>query len=326
MITHEQSLENFSEQIAYALKNYVNHEVDIKSIDTIVLGGLGGSGIGARFVKNFYFELASKPIEVVSDYHLPAYCNNKTLVVLASYSGDTEETLSLYEEAMDLECKIITISSGGQLSKLGVENNQINYLLPNGYQPRMALGFSLTFNLLILGELFAVENVQSELEIAIEEFNNCAEWKEAAVQLMQYFEPSFKDKFVIITERLSEAVGVRFTQQLQENAKLEGYVNILPENNHNALESYYDKNPSNVLLLNCKSNDRVDLRFEFVKTILDKNKIPYATLTFDGKVLSEIFKVVHILDWLSIFLSQKNKANNMSVDNISNLKNYLLAH
>ena len=64
------------------------------------MGGLGGSGIGARFAKNFFYELSDKSIEVVSDYHLPNYIGNRTLLILASYSGETEETLSMLAEGL----------------------------------------------------------------------------------------------------------------------------------------------------------------------------------------------------------------------------------
>jgi len=324
MITHEESLEKFSEQIAFALKTYHPHGIKSAVINNVVLGGLGGSGIGARFVKNFYFDNATAPIEVVSDYHLPVYVNKNTLLVLVSYSGDTEETLSLFNEGLEMGCQIICISSDGKLKELA-EMHEFNfYNLPLGYQPRMALGFSLTLNLLILGELFGIENLKDELNVAADEFKHEHEWKESAQVMLDYFKGQINHKFVIFTDRLSEAVGVRFAQQIQENAKLEAFVNILPENNHNVLETYYDNLPSNVILLNGCSNERVDLRFEFLKNILKKNNILFSSIAFDGKVLSEIFKVVHILDWFSILLSDANKVDNMYVNNISELKKYLL--
>jgi len=324
MITHEDSLEKFSDQIAFALKSYQPHGIKSEAISNVVLGGLGGSGIGARFVKNFYFDNANVPIEVVSDYNLPLYVNKNTLLVLASYSGETEETLSLFNEGLEMGCQIICVSSGGKLKELA-EMHEFNfYNLPLGYQPRMALGFSLTLNLLILGELFGIENLNDELNVAMDEFKNESQWRQSAQEMLDYFKTQINYKFVIFTDRLSEAVGVRFAQQIQENAKLEAFVNILPENNHNVLETYYSKLPSNIILLNGSSNERVDVRFDFLKNILIKNDILFTSITFDGKVLAEIFKVVHILDWFSILLSNANGVDNMSVNNIAELKKYLL--
>ncbi len=322
-ITHETALNDFREQIAYSIQAYKNHHIDANEVNNIVLGGLGGSGIGAQFAKNFYFDIADKSIDVISDYHLPAYCNKNTLLILASYSGETEETLSLFDEGLALGCKIVVLTSGGALANYAKENKLSLYIIPKGYQPRMALGFSLTYNLLILAELFGIKNVKDELKLAIADFKNANDWKLEAKRIFDYFESQYKDKFVIVCDRLSVALGTRFTQQIQENAKLEGFVQILPENNHNALETYYEKLNSNIVLLNCQVNERVNLRFEFLKDLILKNDINFIEIIFDGHVLSEIFKVVHILDWLSIFLSQKNGADNMKVENISNLKNYL---
>lgn len=321
MITHENSLENFAEQVEYALDHYFEH--GIRDIQTIVLGGLGGSGIGAAFAKTFYYEVADKSIEVISDYHLPNYVGKDTLLVLASYSGETEETLHMLEEGLQSGCKIICITSGGTLAATAKENSIPTYLIPPGYQPRMAFGFSCSLNLLILAEALGLDGVKDELKLVAGIYDKQDEFMQQAMQLANFYESTLKNKFVIIAERNAYPIAVRLAQQIQENAKLEAFVNILPENNHNVLESYYSSLPSNVFLLNGNSNDRNNLRFEFMKGILNKHNIPFSTISFDGAVLTEIFKTVHILDWLSIYLSDKNKANNMEVPNISELKSFL---
>ena len=96
MITHESSLENFTEQFDFVLDNYPNHEMNVNQFDNIVMGCLGGSGIGAVIAKNWFFDKCSIPIETVADYHLPKFAGKKTLVILNSYSGNTEETLQLF--------------------------------------------------------------------------------------------------------------------------------------------------------------------------------------------------------------------------------------
>jgi len=323
MITHEEALEQFNTQVQFALDNYTNHGVKPEEIDTIVMGGLGGSGIGARFAKNFYYEVANKPIEVVSDYSLPNYVNERTLLILASYSGNTEETLSMFAEGLEASCKMIIISGGGELTALGQEHDFKTYAVPQGYQPRMAFGFSATFNFLILAEILGVDNIKDELNVTIQSYEESEEWKLSAQKMLNYFDAHIKNKFVIIADRNAEPTATRFVQQLQENAKREAYVNLLPENNHNALESYYSTLPSNIVLLNGNSNERVSLRFEFLKEILNKNNIPFVTIQFDGAVLKEIYKTVHILDWLSVLVSDKVGADNMQVKNIDELKKYL---
>ena len=99
MITHETSLKEFGKQIAFSLENYKPHGHKASSFQNVVLGGLGGSGIGALIAKSWLFDKASLPIEAINDYALPSYVNSSTLVVLNSYSGNTEETISLYNSA-----------------------------------------------------------------------------------------------------------------------------------------------------------------------------------------------------------------------------------
>ena len=115
------------------------------------MGGLGGSGIGALIAKNWFYDKCSTPIEAVADYHLPTYINRKTLVILNSYSGNTEETLSMFEEAKAAGCHIIIITSGGKLKELAEANNLHTYPLNGGYQPRMTIGFGLSYLLMIIG-------------------------------------------------------------------------------------------------------------------------------------------------------------------------------
>lgn len=321
MITHEKSLENFSQQIEFALENYSKH--NFTEIDNIVLGGLGGSGIGAEFTRSFFYEVSNKSIAVVSDYHLPNYVNRKTLLVLTSYSGDTEETLHMLEEGMQAGCQIICNTSGGALEEIAKENKLPINKIPKGYQPRMAFGFSCTFNMLIVAEALSLEGITNELRLSIDKYKNANDWKEQAKQLTDFFSKTIENKYVIVADRNAQPAAVRLAQQIQENAKIEAFVNVLPENNHNALETYYSSIPSNYILLDGNSNERVNLRFKFLKDILTKHNIPFSSISFDGAVISEILKTVHILDWFSILLSNAANVNNMEVPNIMNLKNFL---
>jgi len=104
------------------LENYKPHNFSSENYSNVILGGLGGSGIGAQIVKNWFFDKGNIPVEAVNDYHLPGYANEKTFVVLNSYSGNTEETLNLYADALSRGCTIVMMSSGGRLTALGNEN------------------------------------------------------------------------------------------------------------------------------------------------------------------------------------------------------------
>ena len=111
--------------------------------NNIIITGMGGSAIGGDLLKDWAKDKIQVPIEVNREYHLPAYANEKTLVLITSYSGDTEETLSAFLDAIKRKCMIYCISSGGALLE-NAERINIPYLqVPAGMPPRAALPYML---------------------------------------------------------------------------------------------------------------------------------------------------------------------------------------
>ncbi len=322
-ITHEIALGNFYHQVSYALNNHKNHGFKAENFSNIVIGGLGGSGIGGRIAKTYFSDKSSLPIEVYSDYTLPAYVSKKSLIILCSYSGLTEETLAMYEKATEIGAQIICITSGGTLLDWAQNNNNPYYIVEQGYQPRMAIGFSLTYNLLILGELFGI-NVKPELEGLKAVYENSEAEQLRAKEMLNFFNNSLDNKFVIVADPVSEAIGIRFCQQIQENAKLEAFINVLPEANHNVFETYYGKLPNNFIFMNSQTNNRNIGRFGYLKELLEKQGNAVYELNLNGGTINEIYRTIHMNDWFSIFLSNVKGADNMSVPNISGLKSFLL--
>jgi len=322
MITHEYSLDHFADQVNYALTNYKNHGLNSINFDHVIIGGLGGSGIGGRIAKSYFYDKAKLPIEVFSDYVLPSYTSKRSLVILSSYSGTTEETLAMYNQAKSIGSTIICITSGGDLDNKAKEDNIAVYNIETGYQPRMALGFSLTFNLLILGELFQV-NVSDQLKQVTTLYNDNQNFKDKAKWLLEQFENKLNNKFVIVCDNSTEALSIRFCQQIQENAKTEAFVNVLPEANHNVFETYYGELPSNFIFINSNNNDRNNGRFAYLKQLLENTKNTVVSIDLNQSTLMELYKTIYICDWFSIYLSNAKGKDNMSVPNIVNLKNFL---
>jgi glucose/mannose-6-phosphate isomerase len=321
-ITHEISLDNFHHQINWALQNYCPHGLKAEQFNQIVIGGLGGSGIGGRIARLALIKNFPIPVEVFSAYDLPGYANPKTLVILCSYSGNTEETLAMYAEAKSKGCKMICLASGGKIMQQAQQDKVPCYLIETGYQPRMALGYSLSTLLLMLSELSG-NHVADELKSTANMLLNNNSLKEEARKITNLFSQTINHKFVVVCDPEFEAIAVRFCQQIQENAKGESFVTVLPEANHNVIESYQEQHETNFILLNSGNNSRTNLRFQFLNTVLtEKNNLMFS-FPEAGSGIQRLFEVIHILDWVSIYASDLRKANNMRVDIIMRLKGFL---
>lgn len=284
---------------------------------------MGGSGIAARIAKSWFFDKINISLEVIDDYNLPAYTNSKTLVILSSYSGETEETLSLFEEAIAKDCKIICVTTGGKLETFCNQKNITVYNIEKGYQPRMAIGYNLSYMLMILGELTGCE-IKPELEFVIERFeqiNNIQ--KESAKSIFNFFKNSIKNKFVVVADKYWAPVAIRFCQQLNENSKLEGFVNVLPEANHNVIESYYGKLNTNFIFLFGDLNTRVHARFDFLASHLELDNNKVLNMFIPEFSIFSIFDVIYRLDWASLYLGEEHGYDPMKIDNIMELKDYL---
>jgi glucose/mannose-6-phosphate isomerase len=323
MITHESSLENFTEQFEYVLASYTPHGLSIEDFDNIVLGGLGGSGIGAVLAKNWLYDKCPISIETVADYHLPKYISRKTLVVLNSYSGNTEETISMFHQAKEQGCYIIVITGGGELKQLASANNLKTYDLKTGYQPRMTVGFGLGFLAMILGELMnddqreTIEKIKNYFELDLDRM------QESGKRIFDFFKNTATKKFVIVCDREFAPVATRFTQQLNENSKLEGFVNVLPEANHNVIESYTGRLDTNFIMLYSSENERVQARFDFLIAHLELENNKVLPLHVPEYSLQSIFDMIYRLDWVSVHLANELGSDLMNVPIIMNLKGFL---
>lgn len=323
MVTHESSLDNFTEQFDYVLENYSSHGLKADGFSHVVLGGLGGSGIGAVIAKNWFFDKSPLPIESVADYHLPKYINEKTLVVLNSYSGNTEETLSMFADAKAAGAKILVLTGGGKLGELAKENDIKAYSLKGGYQPRMTIGLGLPIISLILGEFFGDDQTETIKDIREHFATNMDRLKDSGAQIFDFFKGSPRKKFVIVSDRQFAPAAVRFTQQLQENSKLEGFVSVLPEANHNEIESYTDKMNTNFIMLYSNENDRVAARFDFLISHLELENNKVLPLNVPEYSLKSIFDIIYRLDWVSVHLANELGSDLMNVPIIMNLKGFL---
>jgi glucose/mannose-6-phosphate isomerase len=320
-IQHE-ALKKFSYQIEFALKNYSAHGMDLSKYTNVMIGGLGGSGIGGRLVKNVFMDEFPLPVECIADYTLPGYVNKNTLVLLGSYSGNTEETLAMFAAVKERGCDMIILTGGGKLGALATENNIKQYYLEPGFQPRMALGFSLTYLIQIFAE-FVKKDVANELKAIAEKVAVTAPYEDEMMEAFNAIKSKLSHKFIIVTDAYFEATGIRFAQQIQENAKHEAFTHVLPEANHNVIESYYGTIPSLFIFIDSGKNERVSARFEFLTNLLGVENHKVINMAVNEFNLDTVYEMIHRLDWLSLYVSDFRKVDSLNVPNIASLKEYL---
>jgi glucose/mannose-6-phosphate isomerase len=320
----KEPLKKFPQQLAFALKSYSPHLLDINQFNNIVFCGLGGSGIASHIVKAYFSVHCPIPMEVISDYGLPAFVDEKSLVILNSYSGNTEETISNFHEAISRKATALILTTGGELMNLAKINHIKYYIAETGFQPRMALGYSLTYLLLIVSELLK-KDINSELKEIIDLLNQHVHYTEKARTLFDQIKNDTGKKFIIVCDQYSSAIGLRFAQQLNENAKAEAFINVLPETNHNVIETFYDYNHINsvFIFMDSHQNPRVSLRFDFLQELLKEQKLNILRYDFEDYSLRTIFNTIYSFDWLSLVIADSRSVKSDEIPNINRLKNFL---
>ena len=300
------SLEDFPNQIRQAVALAKEVKVD-KDVDGIVVCGMGASGISGNFLQSLLAD-AKVDVHVNKDYSLPGWVTSKTLVFVISYSGNTEETVSCFREAMRKGCKVVVITSGGKLQELVRYHKLKNAIfIPEGLIPRAAVAY-LFFPVLIVLHNSGIVRIKRDDLIAIID----AMRKPALKQKAETLADQLAGKMPLIYSSTKlEGVAIRWKQSFNENAKTHAFYNVFSEMNHNELMAYKYARKADfhiVLLRDEKDISQVKKRFEHVKEIMKKRKYPVTEIMLRGQSeLVKMFTAVYIGDLTSVLVAHKQK-------------------
>lgn len=320
-------IQNFPAQIERALELAGKIELhhSYSNISNVVICGLGGSGIGGDLAYDLTINELTVPLVVNKGYDLPHFINNKTLLILCSYSGNTEETISCANQSTAKGLTPICISANGKLKELAL-NQKFDFIqLPTGFPPRTTLGYGAAI-LLTLLKKFSL--IQSDVDASLKTTAQfLASNQESIKDIAKDLAKTFKDKTVIIhTEEKIESVALRIKQQINENSKSNCWYSPVPELNHNELVGWKTKNETlAALFLRTKfENKRNQLRFEFVKPVVEGNVNVLREIHAVGETFMEqYFYLVHLGDWLSYYLGLEHGQDPVEVNVIDRLKAFL---
>jgi len=310
-------LEEFPEQCRNACKFAQGVKLS-NDADKIIVAGMGGSSIGGDLLKIFMKD-SQIPVFTVRDYTLPKFVNNKTLVIVVSYSGNTEETLSCYEEAISKGAQILAITSGGILAQKA--KNVIR--IPGGMQPRSAIAYLFFPMLMALNNSGILSISQNDIDEMASILNDKKTFHSTGKKIAS----KLKGKIPLIySSSLFAPVAYRWKTQINENSKWPAFTHSFPELNHNELVSYKlmkKKDFATIYIKDKDDHERVKKRMDITSKLTSKNTNLIEVTSIGNSLLARVFYTIYIGDFVSYYLALLNKQDPTPVDVIENLKKKL---
>ena len=314
MIEH---IRDFPKHVQDSLKNIKEDNLNLEDVGKVVIAGMGGSAIAGLILKDLFPEME---IVVERNYFPNTPIDEYTLVIICSYSGNTEETLSYYDYSIRLTEHALVVTTGGELLKKAKSDNIKFHLLPKGYPPRSALGFALTF----LISLFDKEGVSNVDFDCLESFAEESSTKKSEVYALA--KKIHKTMPIIVTEEDLSSIGYRLKSQLNENSKMLSYNITIPEMNHNEIIGWennnIDKKSFSMIWVHIGWPKNLE-RMKITNEILSKKVSHITHLSVPNKVpknLTSLFFLINYIDWLSYWCAVLNEVDINAIKSIDLLK------
>ncbi len=320
-----QIYDNWPEISQDAYDSSVEHK-SFENIDHIVFAGMGGSGA----IGSIFSSILSKTnihVSIVKGYILPKTVDSETLVITTSISGNTDETITILEEANKQDCQVFAFASGGKIEEYCKENHINFQKIPMIHSPRASFSSFLYSMLKILGPIIPIpkdhitESID-ELKKIRDEINsknlgnsnsalNLANWI-SGIPLIYY--PAGL-----------QAAAVRFKNSLQENAKMHAITEDVVESCHNGIVAW--NKPSNVIPILIEGKEDYFKTKEIwiiLKQFFDEKNIEYKEVfSGAGNILTKIIRLTYFLDYVTIYKAVIDGIDPTPVESISFIKRKL---
>lgn len=306
-------------------------EVDYPKPKSIIVAGMGGSAIGGELLRDWANDTLTVPVEVCREYTLPAHVNKHTLTFIVSYSGETEETLSAFLDALKRNCMIICISSGGTLLDFAEKLKIPSIRVPKGIPPRAALSYLFTPKLIIMEKLGLVANVKAEIFEAIMVLRKVCSENVPEKPLKENFSKKLASHIhgtvpVVYGFGFYHSVAQRLKQQFNENSKIPSKWEVFPELNHNEVVGWEKAEEladlfSAVIIRDKCEPEQIRCRIEATKELISgKVKGIYEVWSKGEGRLAKMLSTTIIGDFTSVYLAILRGVDPTPVKSISMLK------
>jgi len=304
---------NFPKQFKLGLK--AAEDIKLKgNFKAVLVCAMGGSALSGDLL-DIYFEdqKIKTPLFVHKDYNLPRRINENHLIICISYSGDTQETITAYQEALKRESPLVVIASGGKLGSLCEKNKTPWAQVPVGLPPRMAIGyqFGALLKILINAGLLPQE-AEKEL-LSLEKKLEPAKLEAKAKELAK----KIKDKIPVVyaSGRLKPLAYI-WKIKFNETAKIPAFYNVFPELDHNELSSFENQLTKLFVLIlkDTQDNQKIADRIKLTAEIIKRKKAGLEIIDLDGKdIFYKIFSNIILADWTTFHLASLYRTDPISI-------------
>ena len=333
MLNH---LHEFPEQCQRASQKVSSFDLpqEYTGLRKVIILGVGGWAIAGEMVRGLALAESKGLIWIHRDYDLPLFVDEDTLVIVSSYSGNTEETLYGFTESLKTPAKKLVLTTGGRLRELaekeGVPTVIIDYQAP----PRAAFPYIFVTLLGIFQKIGWLEDKSANLREMIQFLNKLSRdfiettplasnpAKQLATKLWGHI-------IIIYGAGTLSPVAQRWKTQFNENSKTLAFFELFPELNHNAVVGYELPSTAKerifvVLLHSPLLHPRIQLHYEGTAKLLDKSRISHEFVEAAGETsLTQLMSLVLFGDYLSFYLAILNRIDPTPIDSIYFIKRYL---
>lgn len=319
-----QVLKDFPKQFEKGLEIASNVKVN-GDFERVVISGMGGSALPGDIL-NDYLE-TKIPIIVNKDYSLPPGIDSDALVFISSYSGNTEETLSVFEEVKKRRMKIIGFCSGGRLEEFCKANRIPLVKYPRespGFQPRFALGYAFSSMCRVLYNCGIINDESENIRKCAQSLRNLnlePEGKKIAKRLkgripIIYSSEGFKSLVYVIKTKFNE------------NSKIMAFCNRFPELNHNEMVGYTNSKKQGrfhiIMLKEETDHPRVRKSMDVTGKLIKSKGGEVTLINLMGEnLLTRMFSVLYLFDWVSYYLALECKTDPTPIEMVEELKKKL---
>ncbi len=291
-------------------------KVILRDLDEVLLLGTGGGSAAAgNLLAAYLFGEMRVPFEVHQGYNIPRYVDDRTLVFVVTHSGNTEETLSAFQQAVDRRARVVAITSGGTLHEWCRREGCPVLEVPGGLMPRVALGYLMVPVLSLLDRLGLVgpkgRQIQEAVEVMAAMRSAIGPDAPTAVNEGKQIAARLAGQIPVIYGRseFSEAVAMRMKRQLAENAKLLSMANAVPALHHDEIVGW-DSPPEVtramglVLLRDADESEKIRRRMEITRRLLEPRAGSVSEVWSRGQGrLARLMSLVYLCDYVTVYMA-----------------------